>query len=109
ELLKAADDASGRKLAELVDGAHGSKRKSTGNEEQAGEARDWMVAEAIPRGQRYPWLRSYAGWLREKNIPLAEARALMKRRWEACEQPPDYPMPWRDAEALLEDIYSRYA
>lgn len=102
-------DHSGRKLADIVNAVHGGKRNEQDQNEQSTEAREWMVAATIPRGKRYPWLRSYAGWLREKNVRLGEARDLMRQRWGACEQPVDYPMPWEDAEALLGDIYTRYA
>lgn len=104
---KLAADASGGKLAEIVRRAHGSRNTERAEPDNT-EARDWMIAEIIPRGSRYPWLRSYAGWLREKNVPLSEALVLMRTRWEACEQPPDYLMPWEDAEDLLLDIYGRY-
>jgi len=67
-----------------------------------------MVTTPIPVGSRYPWLRSYAGWLRHHGIRHAEAETMMRRRWEACEQPADYPMPWADAQALLADMFGRY-
>jgi len=67
-----------------------------------------MVTTPIPVGSRYPWLRSYAGWLRHHGIRHAEAETMMRRRWDACEQPADYQMPWSDAQALLADMYGRY-
>lgn len=106
-LTELGGDDSGKALADIVNLAHGSRR-TTNDDLTEGEARDWMVAETIPKGSRYPWLRSYAGWMRERNVPLAEARVLMKGRWQTCEQPPDYVMPWEDAERLLLDIYTRY-
>jgi AAA domain len=108
QLEQLSDDHSGEKLAEIVRRAHGTRNSQALNEDE-GVAREWLIADAIPRGSRYPWLRSYAGWMREKNIRIAEARILMRQRWKTCEQPTDYQMPWVDAEQLLEDIYSRYA
>lgn len=108
-LASATEDRSGEKLAELVRQAHGTKSERNAPDDDGAAARDWMVSETIPVGKRYPWLRSYAGWLREKNVALSEALILLRSRWETCEQPPDYPMPWEDAEDLLLDIYGRYA
>jgi len=109
ELAEADGDDTGQAVAEMVRAAHRSSR-ATAAEGEPGrdEARAWMVADPVPRGSRYPWLRSYAGWLRHHRVRRAEAEVMMRRRWEACEQPPDYPMPWSDALALLADVYDRY-
>ena len=107
QLKKLAGDQSGRTLADIVRRAHGSKNK-VADEDDAEEPRDWLIADVIPVGKRHPWLRSYAGWMRRNNVKLAEARILMRERWKRCEQPPSYPMPWEDAEFLLNDIYRRY-
>lgn len=102
-------DESGKALAEMVRQNRGPDGKPDDPVDRDTRLRDWLVAETIPKGKRYPWLRAYAGWLRHHDISIAEALELIRRRWLCCEQPADYPMPWDDAEALLADIYGRYA
>jgi len=110
ELAEADGDDTGQPIAEMVRAAHGSSNGAASADSEAGadRVRDWMVATPIPVGSRYPWLRSYAGWMRRRHVGKAEAKVMMRTRWEACEQPADYPMPWADALALLGDIYTRY-
>ena len=102
-------DESGKALAEMVRQSRRPDGKPGDPVNRDTRLRDWLVADSIPKGKRYPWLRAYAGWLRHYDVSTAEALELMRRRWLCCEQPADYPMPWVDAEALLADIYSRYA
>ncbi len=61
-------------------------------------------------GERHDVLMRYAGSLRGRKVPWAEARILLGVAWRRCEQPPDCveAMPWPEAEALLADVYSRY-
>ncbi len=68
-------------------------------------------AGPIPDGQRHKALVSYAGRLRDRNLRLDEARILMARRWEDCEQPPTArtPLTLDAALAKLEDVFQRYA
>ncbi len=68
-------------------------------------------AGPIAEGTRHDTLVSYAGWLRDKGLPLAEAQTLMLRRLEDCAQPPEASHPMRKGEALaiVRDVYGRYA
>lgn len=86
-------DDTGRALAELVRAAQGGKRAGKGKRDQAGDDRQWLTAGSIPIGVRYDWLVRYAGYLLSKNLPIDQARDLMRKRWEACEQRDDYVMP----------------
>lgn len=106
------EDDSGAGVAELVRGAHGGTRHDPGQLDGTGELPDWVSAltgATTPKGARYPRLRSLAGWCRHHGIALDDARQLVAAAWERCDQPADYPMPWGDALALVDDVYARYA
>jgi hypothetical protein len=100
-------DDSGQPIADMVQASRNGHKTA---DQPAGDPRPWMVADRIPFGSRYPWLLSYAGWLRDKNVRYTEAEHLMRLRWQACDQPPDalYPMPWADAEEILGKVYRAY-
>jgi len=61
-------------------------------------------------GDRHDVLVRYASSLRARDVPMAEAEALMRTVWQRCEQPPACltPMTWAEARAELEDVYQRY-
>jgi hypothetical protein len=62
-------------------------------------------------GERHGVLVSYASRLRALSLTRTEAEPLFRRVWERCEQPPDCTtsLPWDDALAKLDDVYSRYS
>jgi hypothetical protein len=61
-------------------------------------------------GERHGVLMRYASSLRARSVPYAEAEELFKAIWPRCEQPPVAisALPWADALAKLQDVYSRY-
>lgn len=119
DALTDGEDDSGEAIAEMVRASRGSSSSSA--TATSGAATDpfdlsntrsrWPHTGPIADGARYPQLRSYAGSLRRRDVHLAEALHLMRLRWQDCAQPPTarWEMPWADAEALLRDIYGRYA
>ncbi|WP_017558853.1 hypothetical protein [Nocardiopsis baichengensis] len=46
--------------------------------------------------------------MRHNNTRYTEARALMRARWQACEQSDGDRLPWEQAEALLADVFDHY-
>ena len=105
--LAEGGDDSGEALAEMVRQAKG---KRVPGDTSPGERPAWAHGP-IPDGKRYPHLRSHAGFMRDRSYHLDDARVVLRTRWQDCAQPPHArsEMPWEDAEALLEDIWSRYA
>jgi hypothetical protein len=111
DALAEGGDDSGQALAEMVRQAKGRPTGRGALSTVVDGDRTWPHQGPIPDGKRYPALRSYAGSLRRRDVHLDEALVLLRPRWEDCAQPPHarFPMPWEDAEALLRDIYGRYA
>jgi len=106
-------DESGRRIAEFVRQLRQQRSARTTSALQLIAApKDVRVQEpsAVVEGQRHKQLLSYAGWMRQRGLSLAEAVLLMRRRWEDCAQPPaaDHELPWEEAEALLQDVFTRY-
>jgi putative DNA primase/helicase len=68
------------------------------------------LPEVIKDGHRHNTLVRYASSLRAREVPLAEAKILMKAAWQRCEQPPvaRYEVTEEEAIAKLEDVYERY-
>jgi replicative DNA helicase len=103
---------AGSALADLVRGAHGSRKTLAA----AGFAQPDQIerkhAGPIPYGEHHSQLVSYAGWLRTKAIPLRpEAETLMLRRLTDVVQPSGAARPvYTQEEALAElyDVYDRY-
>jgi len=62
----------------------------------------------IPIGQRHQALVAYAGHLRHLDLSAEERKALMKLRWEDCEQRPGDLMDQAEADAILDDVLARY-
>lgn len=106
-------DESGRHIGELVRQLRRQQNARTTSAKQLTAApTDVCVQEpsAIAEGQRHKQLLSYAGRMRQRGLSLAEAVLLMRRRWEGCAQPPtaNHELPWEEAEALLQDVFTRY-
>jgi len=62
----------------------------------------------IPIGQRHQALVAYAGHLRHLNLTDHERKALMKLRWQDCAQRPGDTMSEDQAQAILDDVITRY-
>jgi len=99
-------DDSGQALAAVVAEA----KTTTADNRSATADERGKHAGPIPDGQRHHALYSYAGSLRRRDLPYAEAETLYRARWADCAQPPEATYEWTFAEALgqLKDAYGRY-
>ena len=78
--------------------------------EEVGGFDRFELPEVIRDHHRHTTLIKYASSMRAREIPLAEARVLIKAAWERCEQPPAARdgLTEEEAVAKLEDVYERY-
>ena len=79
EMPDAGDD-TGEALAEMVRAAKGKRPDRPG---APGERPAW-ASGPIPDGKRYPFLRSHAGFMRDRGYHLDDARAVLRDRWADC-------------------------
>ncbi len=97
-------DRTGQHLAELV----GPRGRQSSVPDAAAGRRPGRTDGAIAVGKRREALLSAAGRLRAQGVPKAEAAATLEGVWARCAQPESDPLPWREAQALLDDVYTRY-
>lgn len=113
DLAKLSDavDDTGEQLAALVGRAVVKRPHLSTPDDTLGAER---FTGPLGDGQRYPGLRSYAGYLRFHlpRLSRGEYELLCWRRWKDCVQPPvsEYEWPWTDALVNpVRDIWDRYA